>query len=137
MPLTDDLREAQGAPQTLFRSSEAPWSFELARRAPGSYVTDGPFMHRARDGGLFLLWSAFGKAGNYCIGAARSESGALRGRWLQSAEPIYEGGGHGMLFRSKEDVLYLAVHRPNETPCERAVFIAVKETVGAILEVRL
>jgi hypothetical protein len=36
-------------------------------------------------------------------------------------------GGHGMIFRGKNDVLYLAIHTPNKTPLERAVFVELKE----------
>jgi hypothetical protein len=74
LQLTDDLRCAAAGqePSLLFRASEAPWSFELKGRAPGSFVTDGPFLLKTGNGVLFLLWSCFGKEGNYCIGAARS-----------------------------------------------------------------
>ncbi|MDR1955689.1 MAG: glycoside hydrolase, partial [Treponema sp.] len=100
---------------------------------PGSYVTDGPFMHRAQDGGLLMLWSSFGKEGNYGIGTARSTSGTLAGPWVQAEEPLYSAdGGHGMLFHGQEGDLYLAIHTPNQTPFERPVFIAVTESRGGI-----
>ena len=123
--LTEDIKQAvpDEEPFLLFRASSAPWAFPLKDRAPGSFVTDGPFLFREEDGSLILLWSSFGKEGNYCIGTARSESGKLSGPWVQSGEPVYsEDGGHGMLFRDKEGVLYLAVHSPNKTPHERSVF---------------
>ncbi|MDR2792782.1 MAG: glycoside hydrolase family 43 protein [Treponema sp.] len=129
MPLTEDLMQAAGEPRLLFRSSEAAWSYELPARAPGSYVTDGPFMHRAQDGTLLMLWSAFGKEGNYCIGAARSEDGTLLGRWKQDIDPLYAAdGGHGMVFRDFDGTLRLAIHSPNSHSYERAFFIAVTET---------
>ena len=129
--LTDDLRQAavEEKPSLLFRASSASWSFPLKNRAPGSFVTDGPFLFRIEKE-LFLLWSSFGKEGNYCIGAARSESGKVSGAWKQSSEPIYSAdGGHGMLFYSKEKKLYLTVHSPNKTPYERAVFIELSEKI--------
>jgi GH43 family beta-xylosidase len=139
MPLADDLQQAEGdpdgeaAPKLLFTASEASWACPLKNRAPGSYVTDGPFMYRAGDGTLFMVWSSFGKDDRYCIGAARSESGALAGPWIQSAEPLYSAdGGHGMLFHSKEGTLYLAIHRPNKTPFERPVFVEITEKDGTI-----
>ncbi|MHC6201717.1 glycoside hydrolase family 43 protein [Breznakiellaceae bacterium SP9] len=137
MPLTEDLRQTAvlpgGEPRVLFRASEASWAFELPGRAPGSFVTDGPFLHRSEDGTLLLLWSSFGKAGNYCIGVARSESGKLAGPWLQSSEPLYSAdGGHGMIFRSKEGNLYLAIHTPNETPLERPIFVELTEKGGML-----
>lgn len=126
LPLTRDLRQAAGAAVLLFHASEAPWSYEL--RAPGSYVTDGPFMYPTQKGGLLMLWSSFDKEGNYCMGVARSEDGTLSGPWVQEQEPLYHGdGGHGMLFRSVEGTLYLAFHTPNQTPFERTRFVAVRE----------
>jgi GH43 family beta-xylosidase len=132
MPLTRDLRRA-AAPRLLFRASEAPWVHALRGRALGSYVTDGPFIHRTEGGALLLLWSSFGKEGNYCIGTACSQNGTISGPWTQSREPLYTAdGGHGMIFRDKEGTLYLAIHQPNKTPFERPVFIAVTEKNGMI-----
>jgi hypothetical protein len=134
IPLTADLRQAAAfpdgttGPRILFRASEAPWAHELQGRAPGSYVTDGPFMHRTGNGGLLMLWSSFGREGNYCIGTAFSRDATLKGPWVQSDKPLYSAdGGHGMIFRSVEGRLYLAIHRPNKTPFERPVFIPVTE----------
>jgi beta-xylosidase len=137
IPLTGDLRQAaalpEDAPQVLFRASEAPWAYELRGGLAGRYVTDGPFMHRTEDGSLLMLWSSFGKDGNYCIGTAYSRSGTLTGPWIQSGQPLYSAdGGHGMIFRSKGGTLYLAIHRPNKTPHERPVFVEVAEKGGAI-----
>jgi GH43 family beta-xylosidase len=133
MPLTADLKRAAGEPALLFRAGEAPWAFALQGRAPGSYVTDGPFMYRAGNGSLFMLWSSYGKDGKYCIGIARSESGRLAGPWKQSENPLYSAdGGHGMLFTSRDGKLYLTIHRPNNTPYERPVFVEVFETEGTI-----
>ncbi|MDR2632847.1 MAG: glycoside hydrolase family 43 protein [Treponema sp.] len=128
LPLSGDLRQAAGRPSVLFHASEAPWACALAGRKPGSYVTDGPFMYPAQTGGLLMLWSSFGSAGNYCVGLARSESGTLAGPWVQEQQPLYHAdGGHGMLFRSVEGTLYLALHTPNQSPFERARFVAVAE----------
>jgi hypothetical protein len=90
-------------------------------------------MYRTKDGGLFMLWSSFGRNGNYCIGTARSESGLLRGPWIQSREPLHcDDGGHGMLFRAGDGCLYLAIHRPNKTPHERLMLMEVTESGGTI-----
>ncbi|MCL2035532.1 MAG: glycoside hydrolase family 43 protein [Oscillospiraceae bacterium] len=125
--LTDDLKAAASCPELLFTASEAPWAKPLKNRAPGSYVTDGPFLHRTKDGTLLMLWSSFGETGNYCIGAAVSETGTLKGPWRQSDEPVYSAdGGHGMLFTAPEGGLYLAIHTPNQTPNERAVFAGLR-----------
>jgi len=130
--LTDDLRcaSSEEAPFLMFKASSAPWAFELRNRASGSFVTDGPFLYRAKEGSLFMLWSSFGKEGNYCIGSAYSESGTLIGPWKQSVEPFYNAdGGHGMLFHSREGILYLAIHSPNKTPFERPVFVELSEKI--------
>jgi hypothetical protein len=133
MRLTDDLRQAAGEPFLLFTASEAPWAFPLQGRAPGSYVTDGPFMYRAPGGSLCMLWSSFGETGNYCIGGARSQSGALAGPWTQSPEPLFSAdGGHGMVFRGFDGKMRLAIHSPNKTPLERAVFVELAERDGGL-----
>jgi hypothetical protein len=114
--LADDLRRAEGEVSLLFRASEAPWASEL-------HVTDGPFLHRAPDGPLLMLWSSMGRRG-YAMGIARSASGSVLGPWEQDDEPIWdEDGGHGMVFRAFDGQLYLTLHRPNETPHERAVLV--------------
>ncbi len=127
--LTPDLRAAVGEPRLLFTASQAPWAAPLQGRAPGSYVTDGPFPYRPGPDRLSLLWSSFGPAGNYCIGEAVSDSGTIDGPWRQRPRPLYEAdGGHGMLFTGPDGTLYLAIHTPNATPDERPIFVALKET---------
>jgi arabinan endo-1,5-alpha-L-arabinosidase len=45
---------------------------------------------------------------------------------VQAEEPFYKNnGGHGMLFQTFEGALKLAMHTPNESPEERAVFLSV------------
>ena len=128
MPLTKDLTKAAGKPKTLFAASEAPWAKPLTGRAPGSYVTDGPFFYRAKSGALLMLWSSFGEDGGYCIGVAVSQSQRLLGPWEQQPKPLYAAdGGHGMLFDTADGQLYLAIHTPNNTPMERAVFLRLEE----------
>lgn len=132
MPLSENLQSAIGEPALLFRASEAPWAKPLANRPAGSYVTDGPFFYRAKNGDLLLLWSSFGDGG-YCIGAATSQSGQVVGPWKQWENPIYESdGGHGMLFTGKDGTLYLAIHTPNDSPNERPVFLPLKEQDGIL-----
>lgn len=124
--LSRDLRRAVGEPQLLFRASEAPWS-KPGGPSGGDRVTDGPFFHRTANGALLMLWSTGGYAG-YTLGCARSASGTLRGPWTQDPEPLYgKDGGHGMLFRTFAGQLTLSIHRPNETPHERPLFLPVRE----------
>lgn len=127
--LSDDLRSAVGEPEVLFTASSAAWAAPLRGRPPGSYVTDGPFVHHGADGRLSILWSSFGLRGNYCIGEAVSASGTLAGPWLQSEQPLYDGdGGHGMVFTGPDGGEYLAIHAPNDTPNERPVFVGLVDT---------
>lgn len=127
--LSPDLRAAVGEPRLLFSASQAAWSAPLKGRAPGSYVTDGPFPHRSADGRLSVLWSSFNEAGDYCIGEATSESGTIEGPWTQQDEPLYQAdGGHGMLFADPSGTLHLAIHTPNGTPDERPIFVELAET---------
>ncbi|MCL2736694.1 MAG: glycoside hydrolase family 43 protein [Propionibacteriaceae bacterium] len=129
MPMDATLRRACGAPRVLFTASQAPWAAPLRDRAPGSYVTDGPYVVRHPSGALLILWSSFGVDGKYCIGVARSRSGVLDGPWTQSDQPLYEAdGGHGMVFAGPDSRLFLAIHTPNSTPDERPVFIGLRTT---------
>ncbi|MCL2595261.1 MAG: glycoside hydrolase family 43 protein [Promicromonosporaceae bacterium] len=137
--LSGDLRATIGEPITLFSSSEAKWSAPLQGRAPGSYVTDGPFVYRNSAGVLKCLWSAFGPDGNYCIGEA-SSAGDIGGPWTQTDEALFAAdGGHGMLFNgpktpeNPDGQRYLAVHTPNATPLERPIFVAVAEDANGTL----
>ncbi|QAY68977.1 glycoside hydrolase family 43 protein [Xylanimonas protaetiae] len=133
MRLTEDLRAAASPPVTLFSASQAPWAAPLAGRAPGSYVTDGPFVYRNAAGVLKCLWSSFGPEGDYRIGEATS-SGGILGDWTQAPEPVFAAdGGHGMLFDGPDGTRYLAVHTPNATPRERAVFVEVVEDAAGDL----
>jgi len=119
--LTDGLKYPLGKPIVLFRASEAQW---VNRGA--TYVTDGPFLHRANEGRLLMLWSSFG-IGGYTQGVARSESGQITGPWRQEADPLFaEDGGHGMVFRTFEGELMLVLHAPNGGPT-RPRFISVRE----------
>lgn len=122
--LSGDLTRAVGKPVLLFHASDAPW---VTPFLPGCYVTDGPFLYQGQNGRLFMLWSSFHN-GSYAIGAAWSDHGVL-GPWQQNDAPIFCGdGGHGMLFKTLEGQLTLAIHTPNATPAERAVFLPVSET---------
>lgn len=130
--LTPDLRGTVGEPELLFTASEAPWARTFEHRSVPEgmepYVTDGPFLHRHPDGRLLMLWSTFGDGG-YALGVATSASGRIAGPWAQEDEPLFpRDGGHGMLFRAFDGVLYLALHQPNDTPHERARLIPVVET---------
>jgi len=128
--LASDLRNAAGKPELLFRASDAPWVSPLGE--PGKLVTDGPFLHRTASGELLMLWSSF-REGKYALGVARSRSGDVLGPWAQDPQPLFsDDGGHGMLFRTFEGKLLLALHAPNGGGKERVRFIPIVEEGGAL-----
>ena len=124
--LTEDLKAAAGAPFLLFRGSDAPWNRKMSHSSGMTgYVTDGPFLWRREDGSLICLWSGFSKDG-YTQGMAVSDNGEIDGRFSQAAPLLTEDGGHGMLFRTLEGEIRLALHSPNTHLLERPRFIPVR-----------
>ncbi len=135
VPLDRACAVPTAAPITLFTASQAPWTGVSAydKGIAFARVTDGPFLHRTADGTLLLLWSSY-KDGSYCLGVARSESGSIRGPWRHEPLPLVAGdAGHGMVFRDLHGDLRLSLHRPNQTPKERPVFLRLVER-GSRLE---
>jgi hypothetical protein len=127
IPLTKDLTSAAGEPVVLFRASQAPWAQQIDSKGRKGYVTDGPWMHRLPGGELLMLWSSF-STGGYTIGVARSISGQLFDPWSQDTQPLYSGdGGHCMTFRDFDGNTWLSLHRPNDTPNERPIFLPLAE----------
>lgn len=126
MPLTEDLRAPAGKPFLLFRASDAPWSRKVHHSSGiDGTVTDGPFLWRKEDGTLLCLWSGFSEKG-YAQGLAVSDNGDIDGHFTQLAPLFPEDGGHGMLFRSMQGGLFLALHSPNKHLLERPRFIPVR-----------
>ena len=133
--LSDDLGVPTEAPVTLFKASDAPWSGEMLELGEktngmdiGGQVTDGPWVFRTQTGRLGMLWSSWGKE-RYAIGVAYSQSGSVKGPWIQEDKPLFEdNGGHGMLFRTFDGKLKLCMHwtdqrdeRPGRRPVIRDV----------------
>lgn len=133
VPLTPDLRAPAGAPQRLFRASEAAWCRPQSWGGfSGVRITDGPWLHRTASGALLMLWSSFG-AGGYATAVARSTSGKITGPWVQSPTPLFGAdGGHPMLFRSFEGERLMALHTPNKPSLERARLLRVDETADGL-----
>lgn len=126
--LTDDLSAPIGEPIELFAAKDPAWVTSYSAENEG-YVTDGPFLWRAANGKLHMLWSSFSAPGCYAQAVATSESGGIAGPWIHAEEPLFaKDGGHGMLFRDKEGRLLLSLHRPNHSPMERPCLIPVRET---------
>ena len=136
MPLAEDFKTSAGKASLLFRASDAPWAAMNKDYRHSGYVTDGPFVYTAKNGNLLMLWSSFGSNGNYCIGLAVSESGNIFGPWKQQKAPLYStDGGHGMIFKNRDGRIFLAIHRPNNSPNERPVFLEMHEEGGLIFPV--
>ena len=85
----------------------------------GCYVTDGPFFYRA-DGRLKMLWSGHG-LGRYPVPEAESDS--LHGKWRHSGSKFELDGGHPMLFERLDGTRTIALHSPNRTGLELALFL--------------
>ena len=117
MPLSDDLTHRTAEPTTIFRASEAAWSKEMnsigeatfGLKMPG-WVTDGPQMFRTKTGKLGMLWSSWGEH-RYAQGVAYSESGSIKGPWIQEKEAFKgDNSGHGMLFTTFEGKRLFVIH---------------------------
>ncbi len=133
--LSDDLTHFISEPQILFKADDPKWA--------GWRVTDGCFMYKTNDGQLLMIWSNTDVYGGYCVGISRSVSGEVTGPWTHDEELLYSkiyineyDGGHGMIFRDTEDLLWMAIHSPNEKVGERRemlVFIPICEERGTFV----
>ncbi len=120
VPLKDDLTAASGLPISLFKASDAPWIDPQATPTTvgARYVTDGPELYRSKDGHLLMLWSSYEHltddtpGSHYVQTEARSESGELKGPWVQLPPLVRQDSGHGMLFHSFDGQLMMVLHRP-------------------------
>lgn len=131
MRLSKDLTHGISEPVELFDAKGTGWT--RAVQEPGFYVTDGPFLWWMEDGSLGMLWSSHGEAG-YGQAVAKSNSGQVEGPWIQQKELLFDkDGGHGMLFTTLDGDRMLALHAPNDTPNEKAVFLPVEEKAGMLV----
>ncbi|MBN2012110.1 family 43 glycosylhydrolase [candidate division KSB1 bacterium] len=121
MPLSTDLTHRTAEPTTIFRASEAAWSKEMnsigeatfGMKMPG-WVTDGPQLFRTKTGTLGMLWSSWGEH-RYAQGIAYSESGSIKGPWVQEPEAFKgDNSGHGMLFTTFEGKRLFIIHHAEE-----------------------
>ena len=123
LELTPDLKKPVGEPIYLFKASEPCW----VDKTRETFVTDGPFGYRTKNGKLMLIWSSFYN-GEYCQAMICSDNGHIDGKWIHDTRLLFErNGGHGMIFRTKENELKLVLHSPNENPLERPVMFDLKE----------
>lgn len=110
--LKPDLSGTVGRSKILFRASDSPWSREKDKNGNDkpNKVTDGPFLFRTQTGKLGMLWTSW-IYDVYTQGVAYSKSGKIDGPWIQEKEPITPPNyGHGMLFRTFDGKLMMAVH---------------------------
>ena len=132
MALSDDLSAAISEPRTLWKATDYPFVRPVGKNKD-SYVTDGPFLYRTRQGNLLCIWSTFGSEG-YAELICHSDNGELSGNWQVSAEPLFrQNGGHGMIFRGSDGVLRFVMHRPNSpATMERPVILTLMDANGTL-----
>jgi beta-xylosidase len=110
--LKPDLSGSVGEGKLLFRASESPWSREKDENGidKPNKVTDGPYLFYTGTGRLGMIWTSW-VYDVYVQGVAYSTSGTLDGPWVHEKEPITpQNFGHGMLFRTLEGKLLMAIH---------------------------
>lgn len=140
--MKEDLSESIGEPVILFRASEAPWKFTddrklwtLTQPQPKmgwARVTDGPWMYRAENGELLMLWTSFSNTA-YTCGYARSLSGEITGPWVQETEPLFsQDGGHSMMFRRFDGTLMMCLHSPNIHEKEKMLLFEMEDKNGRL-----
>ncbi|MCH5176478.1 MAG: family 43 glycosylhydrolase [Prevotellaceae bacterium] len=110
--LKPDFSGTVGEGKVLFRASDSPWSREATDDGSvrPNMVTDGPFLFRTKKGSLGMIWTSWIRD-VYTQGVAYSQSGTLDGPWIQEPQPITPPDyGHGMIFRTFDGRLLMAVH---------------------------
>ena len=108
--------------------------FDATAAAPTSRVTDGPYLHRMKDGRLLMIWSTFRKTGEgYCVMQTESASGTVYGPWKEHKVIYGKNGGHGALFRTFEGALKLVLHGPNRRGLEHLRILDVAETADGLV----
>lgn len=127
--MKNDWSARVGEPITLINASKAPWV--KAYPQADSFVTDGPFLHRMKNGTLLMIWSSFVKGRGYGMGQVISASGTIAGPWRHLEKPFFGGegeeGGHAMILRDFSGDLLLVLHQPNGGAQERARIYRLKE----------
>ena len=134
MRMADDLTHAISEPIKMFSAHDYPFVCKLNENIE-SYVTDGPFLFRACDGGLLLTWSSFCKkhSQGYFVNVMRSDNGEIDGKFESLNMLFDEHGGHGMIFRTFDKKLKLIFHSPNNPAgSERAKLVDIYEDEGSL-----
>jgi len=121
--LKSDLSGTIGEGKILFRASDSPWSRENTDDGTvrPNMVTDGPFVFRTKTKRLGMLWTSWIRD-VYTQGVAYSESGTLDGPWIQEPAPVTPPNfGHGMIFRTFDGRLLMAVHSHQQLAQDRVL----------------
>jgi len=130
--LDKELATAKSKPLCLFKGSDNP----ICKPGQSSYITDGCFLYRTKSGKLLMIWASFGPDG-YAELIAESESGKIKGPWIQQKEPLFkEDGGHAMIFTDKEGNLRLVLHAPNGPSGMERAKIFLLEDKGSTISIR-
>lgn len=124
-PLSDDLKRLDGEVVTLFKASEPYWADE-SKDENEHRITDGPFMYRTEKDELLMLWSTHLK-GKYAQCIVRFVGGEIGTDFEHLPPLVDDDGGHGMLFRDKDNALTLTYHTPNTSGFEHPYFVRVRD----------
>lgn len=122
--LKSDLTAVDGESILLFKAKDNAFSTDG--------ITDGPFIYRAENGDLVMLWSKY-KDSIYAVLTARSKNGIM-GPWIQDEKPLFsDNGGHAMVFSDLNGNKKITFHVPNSpNECERAVIFDFSDHNGEL-----
>ena len=114
-PMSDDLTHLTGAWHDMIKADDPTWTTRQ--------ITDGPYMYKATNGDLFMIWSNKTTNGDYVVGLAKSSNGKLDGTWthidplfMHDGDNIYTqtDGGHACIFTGLDGRIYLGLHTIND-----------------------
>lgn len=125
--LSEDFSRIVSSPRLLWRASDFK-RVKSVRENEKAFVTDGPFLYRSTNGGLYCLWSSFTESG-YAELVSKSDNNDIDGNWRVIQTPVSEkDGGHGMVFGAFDKKEYFVMHKPNEpVTTERPVIMEFGE----------
>lgn len=131
--MSTDLSHAVGKPFTLFKASDLRTVVEGKPQAVPSGVTDGPFLFRTKTGKLLMLWSS--AYDGYIQAVSHSESGRLAGPWKKHEIIRRSDSGHGMVFKTFDGRLAIALHSPNTPHLDKRLRVFELEDTGDTLKI--
>lgn len=141
--LSADLKKSEGKPIEILNAAHMPWirHFGDPRIEKTGFLTDAPFMYKAKNGELLMLWSSYSVPGygdeglgGYTVAVARSKNGQMAANWEHDDQLLLDrNAGHSSLFRDFGGQLYICTHYP-DTPhgSERLLFLKINEVENGI-----